>query len=191
MTNGIVHQIQRLGGNGRRRPLADDEARIGEIEERQRLGHQIADNRQIDGAVRIGRDGRPGQPRKRKPTLPSPLRCHRAALGRRRGRAGRASTSMVSRSASASRRRFGIRQTSTLSGSASKFFASNCDDKLIGPAEDDRADELLDRPAVFHEGEGQVIEQGRDGWAFGRRRRSCRAWPPGRGRSGAARRGWP
>ncbi len=38
------------------------------------------------------------------------------------------SASIVSRSASASSRRFGIRQTSTSSGSASKFFSSNCEE---------------------------------------------------------------
>ena len=32
----VVHQVQRLGRDGRRRPLADDQARVGEIEQRQR-----------------------------------------------------------------------------------------------------------------------------------------------------------
>ena len=107
----IVHQIQRLGGNGRRRPLADDQARIGEVEQRQRLGQP---DRGRSAGRRCGacrsRSGRRRPPRKRKPTLPSPPRATELPFGGVRS-SRPLSASIVSRSASASSRRFGIRQT--------------------------------------------------------------------------------
>ena len=48
-----VHQVEGLGRAGRRGPLARHEARVGEVEQGERFGQLVADDRQIDRPMRV------------------------------------------------------------------------------------------------------------------------------------------
>ena len=114
-----------------------DQARVGKIEERERVGHLVAHDRQVDRpvhvlAVLVEAAVRPGESFAR-------LR-HGRADRRLEDQPAARRESTASRMASASSRFLLIRQTSVLSGSASKFLASWLERELIGAAEHDLAD---------------------------------------------------
>ena len=122
-----VHQVERLGRDVvvARSPLIS--ARIGEVEKCQHVGNLIADDRQVDGAVRVSRQGRRrrnGRGRRRSPRRSTRSGCPSAESGR----AGRSAARIASRMRLGLEPPRGIRHTSTLSGSASKFFGSNCEE---------------------------------------------------------------
>ena len=48
-----VQQVKRLGRAGRRRPLARHQARVGEVEQGERLEHLVADHGQVDRPMRV------------------------------------------------------------------------------------------------------------------------------------------
>ena len=70
-----------------------------------------------------------------------------------------AAASIASRISSASSRRGVCRQTSRFAGSAARWAAVASRAELIGPAQDERPHQLLDRPAVADEPARQVVEQ--------------------------------
>ncbi len=199
ITNGLFSRNKPCDGHRRRRSVGGDEARVRRVEQRQRLGQVVADDRQVDRPLRVPRvvdrlrnvraGPRPnasGPP----PTGPSPARATTEPVG------GVASSwpltaSIESRRLSASSRRGDIRHRSAFSGSTSNDALIELRIELIRVAHHDALDELLHAPAVVHEGESEMVEQFRDASAAGRRRRSCRRSAPARGRTGAATRGSP
>ena len=101
---------------------------------------------------------RPGRRPRTNTASPSPARATAEPTGG--SRSSRPLTnSTASRIASASSRRLLIRQTSVLSGSASKLRGVVGRVEPVGPAEHDPADQPLDRPAVVHELDRQGVEQ--------------------------------
>ena len=154
MTNGPLQEVKRLGRAGRRGPLAGDEARVGEVEQGERLEHPVPDHRQVDRSMRVGRVQ----------TGDADKQCQ-ALAGAGDGRADRRL-----RGEPAADKEHGVAQGLGIQPAS----AHPPDEGVVGidlevvrivrrvepvgPAEDDPADQPLDRPAVGHEIDGQGVE---------------------------------
>ena len=136
----MIHQVERLGRDGRDRPPLDVQRRVGPIEDRPEI-------RAVRPRRASGRSAGAGWSASDSAGPPSWSFSRPARASR------------LSCSSSASSRRRSIRPKSRFSGSASRSSGGCPTRSLIGGREHDQAVHGLDRPARLHEPAGQPVEQ--------------------------------
>ena len=197
----VVHQQQRLGGDGRARAaLAVGRHRAGasnalEQAQRQRLAADL----DVEAAAELLRrratpacpTGVPAASRVSSPTTTWPASSGETGTGgpniRRLSRP--LTARIASRTASASSRRTGIRPSSRLSGSIASSAGVAPRRLAVGRRGHDQPVQPLQRPAAAHEVVGQPVEQLGVGRPLAERAEVARRRRRSPGRSGASRRG--